>query len=176
LTIDGADEVDAQFSLIKGGGGALLQEKIVAKASDRMVVIADSDKQVARLGKFALPVEVIGFGKHASETLIKAALEDLGFANPDSKFRPGKAGLFVTDEGNHILDLELQTIPDPAALAQALNQVPGVVENGLFIGICSALVIGHSDGRVSYTDVATGTEEASQIDLDQAARLAELGR
>ena len=176
LTIDGADEVDAQFSLIKGGGGALLQEKIVAKASDRMVVIADSEKQVAQLGKFALPVEVIGFGKSASETLIKAVLEDLGFVNPVSKFRPGQAGLFVTDEGNHILDIELQTISNPAALAQALNQVPGVVENGLFIDICSALVIGHSDGRVSYTDVATGTEEAGQIDLNQAARLAEMGR
>ena len=141
-----------------------------------MVVIADSEKQVAQLGKFALPVEVIGFGKSASETLIKEVLKDLGFANPVSKFRPGQVGLFVTDEGNHILDIELQTISNPAALAQALNQVPGVVENGLFIDICSALVIGHSDGRVSYTDVATGTEEAGQIDLNQAARLAEMGR
>ena len=108
--------------------------------------------------------------------MIKEVLKDLGFANPVSKFRPGQAGLFVTDEGNHILDIELQTISNPAALAQALNQVPGVVENGLFIDICSALVIGHSDGRVSYTDVATGTEEAGQIDLNQAARLAEMGR
>ena len=78
---------------------------------------------------------MIGFGKSASETLIKEVLKDLGFANPVSKFRPGQAGLFVTDEGNHILDIELQTISNPAAFAQALNQVPGVVESGLFIDI-----------------------------------------
>jgi ribose 5-phosphate isomerase A len=131
VTVDGADEVDPQLRLIKGGGGALLREKIVASATKQMVVVADASKRVERLGKFPLPVEVIKF----AQTLVAKRISTLGAevslrTNPD-----GSA--FVTDENNHILDCRFGEIQDPDALARQLSEMPGVVEHGLFIGIAS---------------------------------------
>ena len=148
LTIDGADEFDAALDLIKGGGGALLQEKIVATASDRMVVIADAAKDVAVLGAFPLPVEVVPFGWRMTRSLIADVLGRMDVAGRDIRLRMDGDLPFVTDEGNHILDLGLGQIGDARALACALNQIAGVVENGLFIGICDLAIIGHADGSV----------------------------
>ncbi len=163
LTIDGADEFDAEFALIKGGGGALLQEKIVAMASDRMIVIADADKEVAQLGAFPLPVEIIPFGMNSTRISIERMLEALGYLKAKISTRMEGDRLFVTDEGNHILDLHMSVINDAKALALALNQLPGVVENGLFIDICSSVIIGHSDGRVETRDLVNGVTENSDM-------------
>ena len=163
LTIDGADEFDAKFALIKGGGGALLQEKIVAMASDRMIVIADADKEVAQLGAFPLPVEVIPFGMNSTRISIERMLEALGYLKAKISTRMEGDRLFVTDEGNHILDLHMSVINDAKALALALNQLPGVVENGLFFDICSSVIIGHSDGRVETRDLVNGVTENSDM-------------
>ena len=163
LTIDGADEFDEDLVLIKGGGGALLQEKIVATASDRMVVISDATKEVRRLGAFPLPVEVIPFGWQASRMLIEEMLGAMDVMGTQASLRMNGAQPFVTDEGNHILDLALGRIGNPRQLSLALNQVPGVVENGLFIDICDAVVIGHADGRVVFRDVINGIEEEEHI-------------
>ena len=136
------------MNLIKGGGGALLQEKIVASASDQMIVIADFDKHVPHLGKFPLPVEVLGFGLASSREHIARLLADHGLVDRDITMRMQGDAPFVTDEGNFIVDLHLEQIPDAPALAIALNQVPGVVENGLFIHICDRAILGASDGRI----------------------------
>ena len=156
-------EFDAEFALIKGGGGALLQEKIVAMASDRMIVIADADKEVAQLGAFPLPVEVIPFGMNSTRISIERMLEALGYLKAKISTRMEGDRLFVTDEGNHILDLHMSVINDAKALALALNQLPGVVENGLFIDICSSVIIGHSDGRVETRDLVNGVTENSDM-------------
>ncbi len=148
LTVDGADEFDPEFNLIKGAGGALLQEKIVATASDRMIVIVDASKQVRTLGAFPLPVEVLGFGMDATKALLEQVLEiqDVDGRRIEPRRRNGK--LFRTDEGNHILDLHLNRIGDAQGLALALNQIPGIVENGLFIGMCDTIILGNVDGTV----------------------------
>ncbi|MFO1144468.1 MAG: ribose-5-phosphate isomerase RpiA [Amaricoccus sp.] len=146
LTVDGADEIDDKLNLIKGGGAALLQEKIVAAASDRMVVIADESKRVARLGAFPLPVEIVRFGWTVTRRSVSELLADMDVDGSRVDIRMGKDGPLVTDEGHHIIDLHLGRIGDPPALAQALNALPGVVESGLFIGMAGAVVIGHSDG------------------------------
>lgn len=148
ITIDGTDEFDANLSLIKGGGGALLQEKIVASASDQMIVIADFDKRVTHLGQFPLPIEVLGFGLKSSQSQIAGLLTAQDVAGREITTRMAGDVPFVTDEGNYILDLHLGKIVDPKKLAIALNQVPGVVENGLFINICDLVVLGASDGTV----------------------------
>ncbi|RZO41775.1 MAG: ribose-5-phosphate isomerase RpiA [Rhodobacteraceae bacterium] len=166
LTIDGADEFDADFSLIKGGGGALLQEKIVAMASDRMIVIADSDKEVSQLGAFPLPVEVIPFGMNSTRISIERTLEVLGYLNAKISTRMEGDRLFVTDEGNHILDLHMNAINDAKALALGLNQLPGVVENGLFIDICSSVIIGHSNGSVETRDLLSGVTENADMSAE----------
>ena len=163
LTIDGADEFDAELTLIKGGGGAHLQEKIVATASKRMVVIADASKDVAVLGKFPLPVEVIPFGLEASRALIQDVLNALGYQNKEVTMRMAGEAPFVSDEGNYILDLHLGKIGDATQLSAALNQVPGVVENGLFINIASAVVIGHADGTAVTRDLLKGTETSVNV-------------
>ncbi len=150
LTIDGADEFDAEFTLIKGGGGAHLQEKVVAMASNRMVVIADASKRVDQLGAFPLPVEVLQFGAAATQTLVERALADLGYSDVEMTPRAADWGNFVTDEGNFILDLHLGAITDAVKLAQRLNQIPGVVENGLFLNICDTVIVGNADGLASY--------------------------
>ena len=146
LTIDGADEFDADLNLIKGGGGALLQEKIVATACDRMVVITDPSKQVATLGAFPLPVELVRFGAAATRRLIGELLERHDVAGRDMILRQGEDGPYITDEGHYIVDLDLGRIGDPALLNTDLNAIPGVVETGLFTGIASAVVVGNPDG------------------------------
>lgn len=157
LTIDGADEIDGEFNLIKGGGGALLQEKIVATASDQMIVIADATKKVETLGAFPLPVEVLGFGMATTQMLLEEMLEGLDVMGNRATPRMKDGDLFITDEGNHILDLHLGRIGNARQLALILNQVPGVVENGLFIDICDMVITGHGDGSVDTKDITTGT-------------------
>ncbi|MBD9528957.1 ribose-5-phosphate isomerase RpiA [Paracoccus sp. PAR01] len=148
LTIDGADEVDPDLSLIKGGGAAHLREKIVATASDRMVVIADQGKVVDRLGKFKLPVEVIPFGWESTRTHIQRALAELNMADRPVIRRERDGQPIRTDENNYILDLALEEIHDAAALASALSAIAGVVEHGLFLNICNLAIIGRPDGSV----------------------------
>ncbi|TCO70852.1 ribose-5-phosphate isomerase RpiA [Rhodovulum euryhalinum] len=163
LTIDGADEFDAELNLIKGGGGAHLQEKIVATASDRMIVIADPAKEVAHLGAFPLPVEVISFGWTATRKLVEEALEGLDVLGREVTLRMDGTAPFVTDEGNRILDLHLKRIGNPRQLSLLINQIPGVVENGLFIDICDVVVIGHGDGRVEIRDITAGTVAEDRV-------------
>jgi ribose 5-phosphate isomerase A len=154
LTIDGADEVDGELNLVKGGGGALLREKIVATASERMVVIADRAKRVEALGAFPLPVEVIPFGWEVTRTLIQELLAGQGLPGREAALRRPDALPFVTDQGNLIIDLHLGRIGDARALALALNQIPGVVENGLFLDICDTLILGAEDESVEVTELA----------------------
>ena len=146
ITIDGADEFDQSMNLIKGGGGAHLQEKIVAFGSDRMVVIADETKKVNKLGKFPLPVEVLKFGSASSQKQIEALLIAQNYSDFTVQMRMEKNKPFITDEGNYIFDLNLGEIQNPRKLCVDLNIIPGVVENGLFIDVCKAVVIGYSDG------------------------------
>jgi len=148
LTVDGADEIDDQLRMIKGGGGALLREKIVATASDRMVVIADESKLVAALGLYPLPVEVVRFGLMATIRLIEAIAAETG-CHGAVALRPGDGDApFVTDQGNLILDCAFGSIPEPEVLAFSLKRVPGVVEHGLFLGLADlAIVAGRSGVR-----------------------------
>lgn len=171
LTIDGADEFDGDLNLIKGGGGALLREKIVATASDQMVVIADAAKQVATLGAFPLPVEVIPFGWQATKALIDEMLVSLDVMGRTTALRMNGEKPFATDEGNLILDLHLGRIGNPRQLSLVLNQIPGVVENGLFIDICDVVVIGLGDGRVELRDINKGSVERERIEFVESDNL-----
>lgn len=164
LTVDGADELDAALNLIKGGGAALLREKIVAAASRRLVIIADAGKQVAELGAFPLPVEVVRYGWPMTRDAIAAALSGMDVDGHGITLREAADGPLVTDEGHHILDLHLGRIGNAPALARALNALPGVVEHGLFIDIASAVVIGHADGR---TEVI---ERPEPVDVEELMR------
>jgi ribose 5-phosphate isomerase A len=141
IDIDGADEIDPQLNLIKGGGGAFLREKIIASVSRRFIVIADSAKQVKRLGKFPLPVEVVPF----AQSLIKPQIEALGAKVSLRSYAYGNP--YVTDEGHHILDCTFGEIAEPRALADKLCHIPGVIEHGLFIGMAELALIG-KDGKV----------------------------
>jgi ribose 5-phosphate isomerase A len=139
VTIDGADECDSELRLIKGGGGALLREKVVASASRQLVIITDSGKQVRVLGKFPLPVEVIPFAQAVVAERIAAlgasvTLRQYAYGNP-----------FITDEGHHILDCHFERISDPTVLALQLSQMPGVVEHGLFIGMADVVLVGRGE-------------------------------
>lgn len=165
MTIDGADEFDADLNLIKGGGGAHLQEKIVATASDQMVVIADASKSVETLGAFPLPVEVLPFGWQSSQALIEETLVSMDVMGRTTTLRMNGDAPFVTDEGNYILDLHLNRIGNARQLALVLNQIPGVIENGLFIDICDTVVIGYGDGRVEVRDINEGTVEKDKLDF-----------
>jgi len=165
MTIDGADEYDGNLNLIKGGGGALLQEKIVATASDQMIVIADISKQVETLGAFPLPIEVIPFGWNITKTLVEETLIGLDVLGRTASLRLNGDQPFVTDEGNYILDLHLNRIGNARQLSLVLNQIPGVVENGLFIDICDVVVIGKGDGSVEVRDINEGTVEEGRIDF-----------
>jgi ribose 5-phosphate isomerase A len=146
LTVDGADEIDGALNLIKGGGGALLREKIVAAASDRMIVIADETKWVEALGRFPLPVEVIPFGLAATQAAITRAFAESGVSG-QMVLRKGKDGhVFVTDGGHWIVDAHLGRINDAARLASLLSLIPGVVEHGLFIGLATTVVLAGARG------------------------------
>ena len=136
VTIDGADEFDSELRLIKGGGGALLREKVVAYATRQEIIVADSSKQVAVLGKFPLPVEVIGF----AQAIIRNKISAMGAAVELRKDPTGEP--FVTDEGNRILDCHFEKIMDPEALARALGELPGVVGHGLFLNLASVVLMG----------------------------------
>lgn len=148
LTVDGADEIGPELALIKGGGGALLREKIVAAASDRMIVIADESKTVDVLGQFPLPIEVNPFGLGATRVAIDAVLKVMELA-PKLELRGGVDHPFVTDGGHYILDAHLQAIPDPSGLAEKLVAIPGVVEHGLFIGLASKAYVATVDSVIT---------------------------
>lgn len=141
VDIDGADEVDGDRNLIKGGGGALLREKIIASSSARMIVVVDDTKLVHQLGRFPLPVEVVPFGWEMTVRKLQAT----GCTTSVRMKEDGTA--FITDNGNYIVDCHFQKIPSPAAMQDRLNLIPGVVENGLFIGMADTIIAGYQDGH-----------------------------
>jgi ribose 5-phosphate isomerase A len=149
LTVDGADEIDPQLNLIKGGGGALLREKIVAMASDRVCIIADSSKRVERLGAFPLPVEIVDFGLAATLAMIESAAADAGCTGSILVRHTAQGEPFRTDSGHLIADCALGEISDPELLADLLDIVPGVVEHGLFIGIAGEVFLAGPSGVVA---------------------------
>lgn len=145
LTVDGTDEFDSEFRLIKGGGGALLREKVVASSSRYMVVIADESKKVAMLGKFPLPVEIMRFGAKATAWKMERAFHILKLdAKMVLRVKDGKP--FVSDGGNFIIDCSIGEIPEPERLDTLLNITPGVIETGLFVGICGIVLMGTPKG------------------------------
>lgn len=141
ITIDGADEVDPDFNLIKGGGGALLREKIVAANSDKLIIVADGSKAVQQLGQFPLPVEVVPF---ASEWTFQA-LEKLG-CRPE--WRMNEYERYLTDNGNLIADCRMESIVNAAELNVQLNMLPGVVDNGLFVDMADTVILAKDDGSI----------------------------
>ena len=149
LVLDGADEIDPHGQMIKGGGGNLLWEKIVATAGKRFVAVIDDTKPVAHLGRFPLPVEVVRFGWRSTERQIRGLFVESGFLEPVMKLRGGEASPFVTDGGHYILDCALGEITHPEPLAIALDRIAGVVENGLFIDVARSSIIGQPDGTVN---------------------------
>ncbi|QRG04892.1 ribose-5-phosphate isomerase RpiA [Xanthobacter dioxanivorans] len=148
LCVDGADEIGPGLALVKGGGGALLREKIVARAAREMVVIADASKKVDVLGRFPLPIEVVDFGVVSIERHVSEAVRAAGCEGPVTVRRDRDGHPFVTDQGHLILDAHLGRIPDPARLARALEEVPGVVEHGLFLGLARRAVLAGPDGVI----------------------------
>lgn len=148
LTIDGADQVDPRFDMIKGGGGALLREKVVASVSERVVIVVGEDKRVARLGLgFPLPIEVVPFAR----STVARALEQLG-CEPSERLDPAGEP-FVTDNGNRVLDCRFASgIADARALEDELGRIPGIVESGLFLGLADALVVGRADGAAELVE------------------------
>jgi ribose 5-phosphate isomerase A len=158
LTVDGADEVDDELCAIKGGGGALLREKIVADASNMFIIIADRSKLVATLGTFPLPLEVVPYGLKTTIARITSAAEIDGCVGPIKQRMKADGTPFVTDNGNYILDCHFGTIEDPDTLDMLLKDVPGVVENGLFLGLADLLIVAGPDG--------VETIEASDVDYD----------
>jgi ribose 5-phosphate isomerase A len=146
LTVDGADEIGPDLSLIKGGGGALLREKIVASASAQMIVIADHTKWVPMLGRFPLPIEVVPFGLGATRRAIEKVIAGLGSQAAVLQRTSKESHPFVTDGGHLILDAALGRIAEPASLAAQLTAIPGVVEHGLFIRLATMAIIAGTDG------------------------------
>lgn len=146
LTIDGADEIDNQFQLIKGGGGALLPEKMVASASKKLIIVADESKWIQQLGRFPLPVEVIPVGWKLVQKKIRA----MGCGKVVLRMKNDQP--FVTDTGHHILDCHFEKIEDAAALNISLHLIPGVVETGLFINMANNVIIGYTDGRIEVKE------------------------
>jgi ribose 5-phosphate isomerase A len=162
LTIDGADELDGELRLIKGGGGALLREKIVATASDRMIVIADATKKVEKLGAFRLPVEVVQFGVTATRNMIEMLAADSGCQGDIAQRLAPDGSPFITDGGNFIFDCAFGQIDDPESLDEALKFIPGVVENGLFLGIADVAIIG-GPGGVSVIEAHYGESQEEAV-------------
>ena len=150
LTFDGADEFDSALNLLKGGGGALLREKIVATSSRQMIVMADISKKVETLGAFPLPIEVVGFGVKATAWKIERAFAHLGL-EAAMTLRVRDARPFVTDNGHLIIDCALGKIPDAPRLAAMLSGIPGIVEHGLFIGIAALAICGTPEGVKVFT-------------------------
>ena len=146
LTIDGADEIDPKGRMIKGGGANLLWEKIVASASRKMVAIVDESKRVQRLGRFPLPVEIIPFSWKSTERQIQNFFKKAGYDDVRNDVRGSREKPLITDSGHYLLDCHLQEIADPEFLADHLNQIPGVVEHGLFLGIATDAAVGKPDG------------------------------
>jgi len=147
LAVDGADEVDPLFNLIKGGGGCLLREKIIAHAADRMAVIVDEAKMVENLGAFPLPVEVDPFGFTITAKKVFDALRTSGARQWEIRLREKPDGTpFITDGGHYILDCDVASLADPADTAQRLVAIPGVVEHGLFINLASVVIVGGPEG------------------------------
>lgn len=146
LTIDGADEIDPQLRLIKGGGGAHLREKIVANSSSRLVIIADTSKKVEVLGKFPLPIEVVRFGLASTRSFIEALISGLECEGPVTLRMAPSGQPFVTDSGNFILDAALGRIEEPDLLADSLKLMPGVVEHGLFLDLADTAILGGPNG------------------------------
>ena len=153
LTVDGADEIDDDLRLIKGGGGALLREKIVASVSRRMIVVADGSKHVAKLGRFPLPIEVVPFGLTAVERSIARLLDSLGASGDLALRRAADGAPYVTDGGHFILDAHLGRIEKPNVLASTLNNIPGVVEHGLFIGLATGAILATGEGLVELGQI-----------------------
>jgi ribose 5-phosphate isomerase A len=149
IAVDGCDEFDPKLNLIKGGGGALLLEKIVAASSRAIVIIADQSKQVATLGKFSLPVEVVPFGIKATAFKIDRSLAFLGLKGK-IVLRGANGKTFRTEGGHAILDVNIGHIPDIARLSQVLTMIPGVVEHGLFVDLCTTLIMGGKDGVKTF--------------------------
>ena len=145
LTIDGADEVDPNKNLIKGGGGALLREKIIAFNSEKFIVVVDSSKMVAHLGEFPLPIEIVPFAANLTQEKIKA----LGC---EVKWRMNKENKYITDNGNLLLDCSFGKIDDPSALNLQLHLIPGVVETGLFVKMAPTIIIGYSNGKLAIME------------------------
>lgn len=156
LAVDGADEIDGALRMIKGGGGALLREKIVASAARAMVVLVDGGKVVETLGAFPLPIEVVDFGVSATLAHIEKAAAACGLGGR-LEVRRDDPALFRTDGGNLIIDAAFERIDDPERLAAALSTVPGVIEHGLFLGIASRAVIARPGG-LEWTETPTKTE------------------
>lgn len=146
VVIDGADEVDPKNNLIKGGGGALLMEKIVASHSKQFIVIVDDSKIVSKLGKFPLPIEIVRFGSEKTKSSVEKLLSRLGYQKPKVYFRGASPGKYVTDQQNYILDLHLNEIEDVRQMYQGLIGIVGVVEVGLFIDMAAKIIIGDTDG------------------------------
>jgi len=146
LTIDGADEIDPKGRMIKGGGANLLWEKIVASASRKMVAIVDESKRVQRLGRFPLPVEIIPFSWRSTERQLQNLFKKAGYDDVRVDVRGSREKPLITDSGHYLLDCHLQEIADPEFLADHLNQIPGVVEHGLFLGIATDAAVGKPDG------------------------------
>lgn len=159
LTIDGADEVDSKFNMIKGGGGALLREKVVASASKNRVIVVDPSKLVKLLGeRFALPVEVVPFASFPVSKIIEGLGADPGLRRSKDS-TPSTP--FLTDNGNYILDCKFSGIGDPVELSKALKLIPGVVESGLFIGLADILIVGKEDGN--YEEMRKNSERSSTL-------------
>lgn len=145
LTIDGADEVDPDFNLIKGGGGALLREKIVASATDKLIIVVDESKMVEHLGAFPLPIEVTPFSWQYTQKMIEKF-------SCSSEIRKEDGEIFVTDNGNYILDCDFGKIEDPVKVTVELNKLPGVVENGIFAEMAEIVVVGYNDGHIEVLE------------------------
>ena len=169
LAVDGADEFDGNNNLIKGGGGALYQEKVVEFQAKRLVIITDKSKEVDTLGAFPLPIEVSEFGWTATQKNVEVVLADMGLPTK-TDWRGGSGNPFVTDEGSRILDLHLGAIPDAHALNNALIHIPGVNETGLFLDMADCIIMGDETGTARFRE-GSGDWQEKSYDLSSEAEL-----